>query len=281
MTEYVYILSNRSYPSLHKIGYTSTTVSERMDQLYSTGVPSRFELEFCIEVENGYQTEQFLHQVFDEFHYGKEFFKISLPQLIRIIKETLLKGEIDFLNYYGRANKLYLVEDEVTRINDEINKKKIIKIQEQKYAEKIKLDLINENIRRNEDIRSLTIKMKREITEGIFYITNYSNYFNSSIVGRIIHNDHYKDGISIGNRLSPNEINTIKNIYATINLLISKGLLQQKLQEAFGETDAKLELVMDVHRSTFKDKEGKIHKTLIYKGFSRFFLGIMKAIENN
>ena len=279
MTEYVYILSNRSYPSLHKIGYTSTTVSERMDQLYSTGVPSRFELEFCIEVENGYQAEQLLHQVFDEYHYGKEFFKISLSQLIKIIKETLLKGELEFLNYYGRANKLYLIEDEVKKINDEVNKKKALKIEEKRKAELIKLDLINKNIRQEENIKKLTLTLEKEINKAIYLILKYSNYFNSSIVGRIIHADHYQDGITIGKRLNHAEAAVIKNISRITNELKLKGILQEKLQEVFSETDHKLELVMNIHRFSFSDKSGRMKKVIRHQGFSQFFLGIMDSID--
>ena len=64
MNQYVYILSNPSLPSLHKIGYTANSIEERMEQLYSTGVPTKFELEFCIEVVNGLGTEQLFHKLF-------------------------------------------------------------------------------------------------------------------------------------------------------------------------------------------------------------------------
>ena len=49
---YVYILTNPSMPGLVKVGKTTTTPNQRMSELHSTGVPTPFELEFSISVND-------------------------------------------------------------------------------------------------------------------------------------------------------------------------------------------------------------------------------------
>ena len=61
----VYVLTNPAMPGLVKIGSTvSEDASIRLAQLYSTGVPFPFNLEFAAKVSNCDEVERALHRAF-------------------------------------------------------------------------------------------------------------------------------------------------------------------------------------------------------------------------
>lgn len=85
----VYLLTNPSMPGLVKIGRTSfEDANTRIAQLYSTGVPFPFKLEFACKVENPDEVEQALHLAFgpNRVNPRREFFSIEPEQAIAILK---------------------------------------------------------------------------------------------------------------------------------------------------------------------------------------------------
>lgn len=85
----VYVLSNPAMPGLVKIGRTSSEeAGTRIAQLYSTGVPFPFKLEFACKVENPDEVEQALHRAFlpNRVNPKREFFSIEPDQAIAILK---------------------------------------------------------------------------------------------------------------------------------------------------------------------------------------------------
>jgi hypothetical protein len=85
----VYVLTNPAIPGLVKIGKTSQEdVSVRLAQLYSTGVPVPFKLEFACKVENADEVEKALHIAFSSArpNPSREFFEIEPAQAIAILK---------------------------------------------------------------------------------------------------------------------------------------------------------------------------------------------------
>jgi hypothetical protein len=85
----VYVLTNPAMPGLVKIGRTySDEASARIAQLYSTGVPFPFKLEFACKVENPDEVEQALHLAFapNRVNPKREFFSIEADQAIAILK---------------------------------------------------------------------------------------------------------------------------------------------------------------------------------------------------
>ena len=85
----VYVLSNPAMPRLVKIGCTSLEdISIRLNQLYSTGVPFPFEVEFAARVPNPEEVEQALHRAFapNRVSARREFFEILPEQPIAILK---------------------------------------------------------------------------------------------------------------------------------------------------------------------------------------------------
>lgn len=76
-------------PGLVKIGRTSfEDANTRIAQLYSTGVPFPFKLEFACKVENPDEVEQALHLAFgpNRVNPRREFFSIEPEQAIAILK---------------------------------------------------------------------------------------------------------------------------------------------------------------------------------------------------
>lgn len=86
---FVYVLTNESMPGLVKIGMTDdTSTNARIGQLYTTGVPLPFNLEYACEVPNARQVEQALHVAFapHRINARREFFRMEPEQAIAILR---------------------------------------------------------------------------------------------------------------------------------------------------------------------------------------------------
>lgn len=76
-------------PSLVKIGFTAKDdANSRIVQLYTTGVPVPFELQYACKVQNADEVEKALHIAFSpqRINLKREFFKIEPAQAIAILK---------------------------------------------------------------------------------------------------------------------------------------------------------------------------------------------------
>lgn len=85
----VYVLTNPAMPGLVKIGRTDQEdASTRIGQLYTTGVPVPFKLEFACKVPNSDEVEKALHIAFapNRVNPKREFFRIDADQAIAILK---------------------------------------------------------------------------------------------------------------------------------------------------------------------------------------------------
>ncbi len=82
---YIYCLSNPLYEGIYKVGMTKNDPYTRMRQLYSTGVPLPFNLEFAKKVDNCYEQEQSLHKILSNdgkrINKKREFFKVSKEEI--------------------------------------------------------------------------------------------------------------------------------------------------------------------------------------------------------
>jgi len=84
-----YVLSNPAMPGMVKIGRTShDDANTRIAQLYTTGVPVPFTLEFAARVPNSDEVEKALHIAFAPHRVNpkREFFRIEPEQAIAILK---------------------------------------------------------------------------------------------------------------------------------------------------------------------------------------------------
>lgn len=84
----IYVLTNEAMPGLVKIGITSSDPSSRADQLYTTGVPVPFTVEFAGKVPNPRPVEQALHNAFRDHRINpnREFFEIEPDQPIEMLR---------------------------------------------------------------------------------------------------------------------------------------------------------------------------------------------------
>lgn len=85
----VYVLSNPAMPGLVKIGYTTgADANTRIGQLYTTGVPVPFKLEYACRTDKPEQVERALHEAFgpNRLNPKREFFQIGANQAIAILK---------------------------------------------------------------------------------------------------------------------------------------------------------------------------------------------------
>lgn len=92
----VYVLTNPAMPGLVKIGRTSHDDPEvRLAQLYTTGVPVPFEIEYACRVPNATEVERGLHVAFSPQRVNprREFFEIEPEQAISILR--LLNAQED------------------------------------------------------------------------------------------------------------------------------------------------------------------------------------------
>ena len=85
----VYVLTNPAMPGLVKIGKTTQDQPDtRVAQLYSTGVPVPFTIEYACEVENPDNVEAAVHEAFDpqRINPKREFFQIEPSQVVAILR---------------------------------------------------------------------------------------------------------------------------------------------------------------------------------------------------
>ena len=88
MQGYIYVMSNESFGKL-KIGRAKNP-EERKKELFSTGVPTPFKLEYSAFVENYEVAEQNVHKALKQtrFRPDREFFTCSVPEAILAIREN-------------------------------------------------------------------------------------------------------------------------------------------------------------------------------------------------
>jgi hypothetical protein len=96
---FIYILKNGTFNqdgrAIIKIGFTTKEMNRRIDQLYSTGVPYRFEIYKSFEVTAFIELEKALHLLLARFRINSErefFTEDAIPFVERIV---LLHKEIN------------------------------------------------------------------------------------------------------------------------------------------------------------------------------------------
>lgn len=89
MPGFVYVLSNPSMPGMVKIGKTmQDDPDSRVAQLYTTGVPVPFKVEFACRVDEPDDVEKRMHTAFGPYRVNpkREFFLIEPEQAISILE---------------------------------------------------------------------------------------------------------------------------------------------------------------------------------------------------
>ena len=63
----VYILTNEAMPGIIKIGWTDSSIEQRMKELDKTGTPLPFTCYYAKQVDDPNFVESKLHEAFDKF----------------------------------------------------------------------------------------------------------------------------------------------------------------------------------------------------------------------
>ncbi len=86
-------------PEFIKIGFTTTSVEQRLRQLDTTWVPLPFECYYAAEVHDAYSDEKWLHSIFSDRRVrdSREFFKMN-PELVVLALKRIQKNEIQVAN---------------------------------------------------------------------------------------------------------------------------------------------------------------------------------------
>lgn len=85
----VYVLENAAMPGIVKIGKTSRdSIKERLNELYSTGVPVPFDCVYAARVGNEVEVEKAFHEAFgpNRINPKREFFEIDSGQAIAVLR---------------------------------------------------------------------------------------------------------------------------------------------------------------------------------------------------
>ena len=95
MSDSIYILTNECMPGLVKIGRTTTSVEQRMRELYTTSVPYPFQCFYAASVEDGEWVEKKLHFAFGEQRVptDREFFRVD-PNRVKAALELAAREEV-------------------------------------------------------------------------------------------------------------------------------------------------------------------------------------------
>jgi hypothetical protein len=273
MSEFVYILSNPSMRGLLKVGYTATSIQERMNALNTTGIPTKFVLEFCIEVRNGLQAEQHLHSALGNFHYGKEFFRVSIPKVIEVCKKELLDGHIEFINYSGRANSAFFSPQELENIRLQVEKRKAVEEEGLRKARELRL-------KREESEAKEREMLKTKAQNFLFYLKKYngivksrSELSNLSMLGRVTHmfSSHFEDGRKIAQTLEMEEKAEMQLFFGLIEFFDKRKELEQLLDKNLSHT---FDALFDFYHFSFTTKAGEKMQARRFDGASERLTGV-------
>jgi hypothetical protein len=91
---YIYCLSNPIYPNTYKVGTTKKDPKERAKQLYTTGVPTPFKIEFAKKTYDYKHKEVIMHDLLSTYgqrFQKREFFNVSLDTIRKLFE--LIDGE--------------------------------------------------------------------------------------------------------------------------------------------------------------------------------------------
>ena len=118
-TGWIYCISNPSFPGLLKIGGTwspEKTPDVRAKELYTTGVPAPFKVEFAKLVSDPKKKETTLHQLLEQYdcrhNPNREFFRISPEEVMTFF--DLMEGTM-------WENKKKLEDEDEDEDEEEIN----------------------------------------------------------------------------------------------------------------------------------------------------------------
>lgn len=143
---YVYFLTNSSMPNLIKIGRTYRKPEIRAKELYTTGVPSPFEVAYEIFSENHEFLEKILHEKLNKCRHtsNREFFQISVENAAFIAQCLASEINANIVESYQSVSIMYelrfMYQD---WIKDEYKDIRITQSQTRVWLETITEEILN------------------------------------------------------------------------------------------------------------------------------------------
>lgn len=124
MIGFIYIMSNPAHPDIQKIGQTAKDPEERRKELGSTGVLEDFVLEYRALSEDYESLEREIHRSLSHLRHRqeREFFRISVPEAIHIIKEIAGDRIESEKVYYVSPEELLKIEEKKKKKEEEVRK---------------------------------------------------------------------------------------------------------------------------------------------------------------
>lgn len=116
-TQYVYALSNPSFKDMPKVGWSKKYPTIRALDLFKTGVPTPFKVEFIIFTKDGAKLESQIHIHIKQYRVSdnREFFKIPIDELKNILTNELnLELEYNILDVKSSIFK----NKQINELND-------------------------------------------------------------------------------------------------------------------------------------------------------------------
>lgn len=160
MSGFIYIMSNPSFSDGRiKIGKSKSDPSAfRKEELYSTGVPEPFEIEYFAFVEDHDRTEVLIHKKLDDYRPNKkrEFFTCSIPSAILCIQQN---SSIKFEEVFYKSPEK--IEEEKRRKIEEANQQKKLEKMKQQKAQRLK-DEENRNRQQRQKIEKENWEKKKK-----------------------------------------------------------------------------------------------------------------------
>lgn len=115
---YVYVLSNPSMPGLLKIGRSINGGKKRASEIYQTGVPTPFYLEFEILVDDPAYIESAVHEKLSDrrVNGSREFFKADVTEAIEaILSEYVTDFDMSLVSF-DEAAAVDGLNDHITKL---------------------------------------------------------------------------------------------------------------------------------------------------------------------
>lgn len=99
----MYVLSNPSMPGLVKIGRTARSVEQRAAELWQTGVPTPFMVEYFQLFPNCVEAEAEIHETFIDQREveQREFFRVPVDDVISAIQDNIFWTIQEIAYMYG------------------------------------------------------------------------------------------------------------------------------------------------------------------------------------
>lgn len=226
-------------PNLLKIGYTTRTLRERVQELSTTGVPGKFEIEFFCEIDDAARVEGIVHSRLKKHRYEKEFFSCDVETAVRTTKEAVIEYGYSVFSDGGRSKLIFLTDAEVILARQARQEREQKEAEQRRRAEerkRLELEASIQAQRRRERISQLERQFMQlaPVVDGILRTKSSlgnagpikffaSTALRLTVVGSLISDmidpPAFDDGVKTAKKLTRTEVDVVTQLYEAIKEL--------------------------------------------------------------